>query len=357
MKKAMRLTALALVLILLFCVPVQAAERIDHDGSAGSWTEEALFGDNRYETAREAALLFAEETGAVPERVIMVYGNDFPDALSACSLAGYYHCPIILSKRTGVPSATLGLLRDDWQGKVKTVTVVGGGFSESVIRSQLNGVVDEIDFTSFAGINRYDTAEKVARFLIDKTDVTAFALVTGVTAADALSFSSWSYQYRIPILLAKSNGSLPASSMSLIRSVNTKDSFDRVYIIGADPVVSVSVEVSLAPDVKRLAGSNRYETSLIVARHFLEENAGKTDNFNTSVVVSGKNENYPDALVGGPLAGERQVPVLLVGSAGMTDTLQSLVRSNMASMTTYRLTLLGAAGTGSIHSRLITQLS
>ena len=33
------------------------------------------------------------------------------------------------------------------------------------------------------------------------------------------------------------------------------------------------------------------------------------------------------------------------------------VRSNMASMTTYRLTFLGAAGTGSIHSRLITQLS
>lgn len=345
--------ALTAVIIAVFIAvsarPSEAAET-SHTLSGKTWTERTLTGKNRYVTAVEVAKAYTSARGAAPTEVILVYGRGFPDALSAGALAGVKKCPIILSERDYLPGATQKLLTDTWGKSVTKVTMVGGGFNSKVVTSLKNCGVATVDTKSFAGSNRVKTAELVAK-AVQSAGATECAVATGYTAADSLSMSSWSYALGIPIILTNKNHELTADSLALAKS------FRHVYILGGTSAVSASTEVKIGDISERLSGPNRYATSQIIARHFLKWYEQRPDDFNGAALAPGADANYPDALVGGPLAGEAHAPVILVKTTGMTDKEASIIRTNIADGKLKRIDLLGAAGTGKTRTSVIKQLS
>ena len=82
--------------------------------------------------------------------------------------------------------------------------------------------------------------------------------------------------------------------------------FTKVIVVGGEGAVPDSYVKDL-PNVTRLAGEGRYETSVKLAE-WTAKNGLTMDG-----VVYATGENFPDALVSGPLAGRNSAPVLLVG--------------------------------------------
>ena len=92
------LGALIALLAILIAIPTQAyaqdSEKIDVPQNYAQLTNwSRLSGENRIDTM--AAI--SNEGFDSSNTVIVAYSNNFPDALSATSLAGYYKCPILLT--------------------------------------------------------------------------------------------------------------------------------------------------------------------------------------------------------------------------------------------------------------------
>ena len=338
---------------MLFAMPrpvLAAGSTTQHSLNGKTWTDRTLSGSDRYKTAAVIGEAYSEAKGAAPSEALLVTGQNFPDALSAGALAGVKGCPIILSRREGLPQETKTLLTQTWGGSVKTVTMVGAGFSGTVTNDLKACGVTKVDTTSFGGSDRYKTAELVAK-AVQASGATMCAVATGWTAADSLSISSWSYALKMPIILTKSNGELTGDSLALAKT------FEHVYILGGTGAVAASTEVSIGDIAERLSGNDRFETSRNIALHFLKERAGKANNFQDAVLAKGANANFPDALVGGPLAGLKTAPVVLIRDSGVTDRVRTCMREGISNGYMTRLDLLGAAAVEPARSAVVKQLS
>ena len=278
-------------------------------------------GDNRWETAADAAREAYPEGAST---VIMVTGNNFPDALAANALAGALDCPILLSCLDSVPEATEELLKE-WNNP--NIILVGGNWTCEDELSALGTITERI-----AGKNRYETAEKIVEYGLenDLFDTDEVIVATGAKAADALSMSTWSYQYKMPILLAKSNGEFTENTQTLLKN------FDKVYVAGADNCVKTTALSKIGfkqwkGNMVRLYGNNRYETSYAIARYFLKNYKGATGCTDKTCYAMGSDENFPDALVGGAIAGKAGAPIILVsGSASSSvnyDLTEKLIKN------------------------------
>ena len=345
------------VLLVSGALPAEAAgSSVNRTLNGQTWTERDLSGSDRFKTAAQIAEAYAEITGARPTEAILVYSHGFADALAACSLAGHKRCPIIISKRNTLNADTKKLLTETWQYSVKKVTMVGGGFEPAMINDLKSSCKVSVDTTTYAGANRYETAEKVAGALYD-AGIRTCAVATGWKPADSLSMSSWSYAFRIPILFVDKAGNIAGGTNTLALARK----FEHVYILGATGAVSAKTETDIDNYSGRLeariGGANRWETSRLIAQNFLAHYAGKSGNYQGAVVARGANANFPDALVGGPLAGEQQAAVILVDTSGMEDGFRLYVREGISNGYVKRLDFLGAAAQGAVRSNLIGQLS
>lgn len=82
-------------------------------------------GDGRDGTAALLADLAVGTLGFEAGSVVLVRGDDFPDALSAGPLAGVNGAPILLSGRAGIPAATARWLADNCE-RTSTIKALGG---------------------------------------------------------------------------------------------------------------------------------------------------------------------------------------------------------------------------------------
>ncbi len=217
----------------------------------GMLFSDRLYGFNRYDTAVEIAKETFRENEA--PHVVLATGSDFPDALAGAPLAYAKDAPILLTKTDRIPDDVLYAF--DYFG-VEEVTIIGGENAvskkvENKLRNDLSMKVNRI-----AGDDRYDTAAKIADEL-GATSETAYVTYGG-NYPDALSIASIAAMEGSPILLTKSNDIPDATSDAL---QNYSDS----YAIGGPAVISDSV-VDQLPDGERIAGSDRYETSVNVAK-------------------------------------------------------------------------------------------
>ncbi|WP_341420327.1 DUF5050 domain-containing protein [Clostridium magnum] len=162
-------------------------------------------------------------------------------------------------------------------------------------------------------------------------------LASGEAFPDALCAAPLAKANNAPILLTEKDG-LNNGTIDKISKLKVKNA----YIVGGTGVISAAVETQL-DDLgvawTRLAGSNRYETSVKVA-----ETLG-TDN--GIVVASG--ENFPDALSGSVLAANLNSPIILTDSTLPNDTSDYLKEQNSE-----RISLLG--GTGAISKDVESSL-
>ncbi|WP_163215931.1 cell wall-binding repeat-containing protein [Clostridium thermarum] len=169
------------------------------------------------------------------------------------------------------------------------------------------------------GQNRYQTASMIA---LNGWQTAKYAiLVTGDNYPDALAATPLSKKYDAPILLTEKD-KLTGETLNTLKKLKVTD----VFIIGGTGVVSTSVYNSLTGHgmkVKRLAGSNRYETSLEVAK-FIGVSKGV-------FVLNGS--HFGDALIVGPVAANLGMPIILTDKKGLDPAVEKYLKSNNISKT------------------------
>ncbi|MDR3586985.1 MAG: cell wall-binding repeat-containing protein [Desulfosporosinus sp.] len=177
--------------------------------------------------------------------------------------------------------------------------------------------------TRLSGTDRYSTATSIARQGWTQSD---YCILTyGENYPDALSAVPLAKKYNAPILLTTSS-SIPDTTKQELIDLQTKN----VIIIGGTGVISTSVESelqSMGITPTRIAGLDRYETSIKIAQQF----SSPTEVF----VATG--EDYPDALSIASIAGIKQDPIILVPK----DTLPDVVKNYISSLNVNKTYAIG----------------
>ncbi|PKQ38116.1 MAG: hypothetical protein CVT59_02500 [Actinobacteria bacterium HGW-Actinobacteria-1] len=273
-------------------------------------------GADRYTTAiAQSVAGFA--SGTVTTTVV-ASGEDFPDALTGASLAGAYGSPLLLTRRTSLPT---GLLSEIARlGATKVVLIGGTSAVDQAVAQQLSSA--GLAVQRVAGADRYETAAAVASALTTVTGQPTIArafLVRGDLYADALAVSPLAAENSIPVLLTRPL-QLPASTADALSSLGTTE----VVVAGSDAAVSVSVASAVAamPGVSaiRWAGVDRYETAAQVAREGIARSWATSDYFGLATGL-----NFPDALGGGVLAARQGGVVLLTNPTSLSPSARSVI--------------------------------
>jgi putative cell wall-binding protein len=157
-----------------------------------------------------------------------------------------------------------------------------------------------------SGSSRFETAYKINEVVLEvKQTYKKAIIVNGFTVADALSASAYASIGETPIYLAEKN-KLP---------VNLPKSISSVDIYGGTGVISDQLVNQLKRDgitVKRIAGIDRYSTSVAAAVK-MDENDMATN----TILVRGESttktkQDYPDAVVAASLARRFDAKIVLV---------------------------------------------
>lgn len=177
----------------------------------------------------------------------------------------------------------------------------------------------KVDAASIAarynGVDRYETASKVCQ---DgwKEDTDYAVIVNGDNFPDAMTAAPLAKKYDAPILLTNTDILNPYTSVELNR-LKVKN----VFLIGGKSVISQSIEDALkAREIKvtRIGGTNRYETSILVAQ--------KLGKVNEIAVVNG--DQFHDGMSMASIAALKGIPIILTGSNYIPDTVKKYLQSN-----------------------------
>jgi len=260
-----------------------------------------LAGLNRVDTA--LAIAKATYQGKVAN-VILATAENYPDAQAGSVLASKLKAPILLVGSSEVDQQKVIdylLTSLDSAGEVY---ILGGTAAVSKAMEAKVTASGCKNITRLGGKNQYETSAIIADQLRVKTG-TSVVLVTGENYADAISISSIAGIMQSPILIVQKDG-ISEEVKQKITAIQPKN----IYIIGLESVVSTTVEnlaaktASLDPgDIIRIGGTNRYETSLAVAKYF------DLDGKNVCLATG---SNFPDALAGSAFATAFNAPILLV---------------------------------------------
>ncbi|PKK40658.1 Copper binding protein, plastocyanin/azurin family [Clostridiaceae bacterium JG1575] len=167
-------------------------------------------------------------------------------------------------------------------------------------------LINSLKVNRIEGKNRYETALQLARTFEKAPRV---YLVNGEKLADSAVVGPLAQKYHAPILLAKNQGLVP-ETLETLKKLATKE----VVIVGGIQSISAETQALLKSkgySVRRIAGKNRYETSVLVAR----EMTGSSEVFLASGV------NLTDAIS----AGSYGTPILLT----QKQSLNPLVRAEL----------------------------
>jgi putative cell wall-binding protein/peptidoglycan/xylan/chitin deacetylase (PgdA/CDA1 family) len=214
------------------------------------------WGADRYETAAELA---GDYFGGGADTVFVVVGTNFPDAMAASPAAARVDAPVLLTKTNGLPAATASALA---ALSPSQIFVVGGTavISDAVV-NRLSGFAP---VTRLAGADRYATAAAVSASEFAGGADTVF-VATGLSYFDSLVSGSAAVHTGAPLLLTRSDVLPNVTASELSRLLP-----DTVVIVGGTIAVTGEVEDAIAAlvpgvSIERLAGSNRYTTSVAAA--------------------------------------------------------------------------------------------
>ena len=164
--------------------------------------------------------------------------------------------------------------------------------------------------TRVYGDNRYDTAVAVSQEAYPSGPVRVVYIATGANFPDALGAAAAAASQKGPLLLVAPD-SVPASVDAELSRLAPA----RIVVVGGTNAINDAVFVQLTThqsNITRLAGTDRYETSRLIAGDAFRSGAS------AAYIATGA--NFPDALSAGAVAGSQHAPVVLVdGSQGSVD--------------------------------------
>jgi hypothetical protein len=136
-------------------------------------------------------------------------------------------------------------------------------------------------------------------------------LTDGITGADALAAGWWTSTWQVPVLLVDGDGRMPSATLSALNSLV----IDNVVVLGGrarvpDQTVS-DVRTITGAEVHRVAGADRYATSVEMARSFGgwfatgdgADHDGSMVCLAASSGAGAQSVGWPDALGAGPWCG------------------------------------------------------
>ena len=249
-------------------------------------------GGDRIETAIKISRRFYDKA----KTVIVVRHDLFPDSMTASVLAKLKDAPILLNPtdkldaRVGAEIKRLG---------AEEVIIVGGPDSVSErVREELKVYDKDKNVERVAGVDRYGTSEMVARGVTGITGKKYTGVVaSGQVFPDALSVGTFASREAYPILLVKKD-TVPYQIERAIKDLD----ISKTYIAGGTSTISKSTEAKLPRVLERMAGKDRYETSVAIAKSKFEDSK-------EAFIASG--EEFADALVISPISGKYNKPTLL----------------------------------------------
>lgn len=222
------------------------------------------------------------------------------------------------STMTGLPpsqrTATVGELEDGaaYELQVQAVSGVGPGVVASLVATVPPLTLST---TRVAGGDRYATSAAISQQAFPTSEIGAGVPVvfvsSGANFPDALSAGPVVSQLGGPVLLTT-----PTALPDSVRTEIVRLRPQQIVVVGGTGAVSNAVFTqlqSLAPQVVRLGGASRYETSRNVTGFGFGESGA-------SVAYVAGGENFADALAAGAAAGSKNAPIVLVpGRASSVD--------------------------------------
>lgn len=252
-----------------------------------SATTSRAAGPTRYETAvAVSSRTFAAGFGGT---VFVATGLNYPDALGAAA-ATHGDGPVLLVATDQVPAAVESELRRLAPSKVVIVgssAVVSDGVASAL--ASITGVTP----TRLAGPDRYATSAAISSANFGAGVPVAY-VATGRDFPDALAAGAAGAQVGGPVLLTQPTG-LPTSTATELARLQPR----RIVVVGSAAVVPDAIMTELqkySGQVVRVAGPDRYETSLAIMRDSRAAGAG-------GLVALATGMDYPDALSAGPMVG------------------------------------------------------
>lgn len=281
-------------------------------------------GADRYATAAAVAKSVAPSASSV----VIASGEGLPDASVAGPLSATVGGPLLLTKPTYLPAATTTELNRRGSA-VKTAYVVGGpGAVDDAVVAKLRS--RGLSVVRLGGVSRYSTAAKVATEIGKHRTVGSVVVAGGYGIVDALSVSGPASALKEPIMLTPTN-TLAWSTQSTMRKLGVK----YVHLVGGPAVVSQKVEDNLKAEfsVRRLSGTDRFDTSAAVAGYF----RGLVPSTSEVVITAGADVSLVDSLV----AGSRQKLMVLVKPTSLPESAAEVLQRTPALET---VTAVGGTG-------------
>ena len=322
--------AAAMIASLLAIVAGPASAVTPLNKSTSTSADGRVSGADRYGTATEAASSYLTRRGSLTSwnRVVVVSGDNFPDALAAASLAGSYTAPIILMPSDGsLPTVVKewGLTkRDQIQANSTSAAtfkfVVVGGTS-AVPDAGVQALLDVVNagdltpatMTRISGANRAATAKAVATQTNAAGSYTILAAAKEIfvaneaSFADAMAIAPYAFNASAPVLLTGKD-SLGADALAVLKTYKTLTG-TKVKILGGTAAVSDQVVQDIVNNagiplssIQRISGADRYATSVAI-QNYVDASSVNAANFDASHVVMVNGQNFADGLAAAPYAG------------------------------------------------------
>jgi putative cell wall-binding protein len=253
-----------------------------------------LEGGDRYETAANVS---AATFSPGVDVAFVVTGDDFADGLTAGAVGATLGAPVLLTRTSTIPAATVAELT---RLAPAEIVVVGGETRvDTTVVTALEAYASG-DVTRVFGADRYETAAALSAAYV-ASGVDEVYVATGADFADALSAAAAAGANGAPLLLVTPSG-IPAATAAELTRLGP----DRITLVGGETAVAPAVEAALEPfasvGVTRVAGDDRYETAAAVSAHAFT--SADTAYLATGVV-------FADALAAGPAAALEPGPILL----------------------------------------------
>ena len=168
------------------------------------------------------------------------------------------------------------------------------------------------------GVNRYASAAEFSKQSFKFSDTVI--LTESVILADSVLAGPLSVAMDAPVLLT-SKDELRKETLAEIQRLDAK----KIVILGGSAAISDKVKDLLAKDyeVERLAGANRYETSVLVAKRVHE-----LTNNDSLFITNGR--AFADSLVVGAVsgkAGRGVTPIVFADKTGLRDSVSSYIEA------------------------------
>ncbi len=188
---------------------------------------ERIEGKDRYETSSQIAL----KINLSSKKAILTSGEDFPDALAISSYAAKEQIPILFSKKDIVPQITKNTLSS--LGISEIIIIGGEGVISSLVENNLKQLGYQV--SRISGINRYETASKVAETFFSSPSYVFIA--SGMTFPDALVAGPLAAKLNSPVLLSTLND-LTFYTQNYLGG----HSYQKAFIVGGNGVVAQTID-------------------------------------------------------------------------------------------------------------------